>query len=696
MAAGSAREIDHPETPRRLRSGGSPRSRVGDIPSLALHETDLAVEDPRVVGLGDDRRDKYPHVDPIQLTCGDRSLRLGLSLVTDRRSSVDRLRPVLTRSSALSDARPVTSARDVILFVSSNGAGVGHLMRLMAMARRANPRIQPLFVTMSQAVPVVHRMGFVAEYIPSQGHTGMPTPRWHELLRTRLEEIVDTHQPIGLVFDGTWPYRGLLQVKQAHRDLPFVWSRRGMWRPETRTDALETSPWFDLIVEPGDFADEIDVGPTSQRRHEVKKVGPILYLDEEELLPCKAAKAELGLDPDRSAALVQLGAGNINDVTSIAGMVVRALAEEPSVQAALAESAISSYMALEFDVKRFSVYPLARYLRAFDFAVGAAGYNTFHELVGFGVPTIFIPNLQTRADDQGARADHAERTGVGRSLHHPDPASIATALKEMLDPDVRQRMAGSARELFPGNGAPQAMTYIEELCLRASTDRPGTTADPARPMEEPPLLLPGARRSKRAAEIAHLPRYHPRRLAHGIEWRLTALSRFVARWIEGRGYEGWMDRMQRAYTAVPEPLKHPLRPLARSVSERIERHRRPPRVMVVLDDPSSVDLLPILRLFDATTLGTEVEQVFVTFDRDFSVYRRLGVPFEYLLGRDAWEQIRSDGAWEEYVARRIHTLVDTYEPDHVIHVSPGARLKVLEGAIRGLVGLRATDVDHPE
>ena len=38
-----------------------------------------------------------------------------------------------------------------VLLVSSNGVGMGHLTRLLAIARRLPPPIEPVFVTMSQA-----------------------------------------------------------------------------------------------------------------------------------------------------------------------------------------------------------------------------------------------------------------------------------------------------------------------------------------------------------------------------------------------------------------------------------------------------------------------------------------------------------------------------------------------------------------
>jgi predicted glycosyltransferase len=40
-----------------------------------------------------------------------------------------------------------------VMFVSSNGTGLGHLTRSMAIARRLDREIEPLFVTLSRAAP---------------------------------------------------------------------------------------------------------------------------------------------------------------------------------------------------------------------------------------------------------------------------------------------------------------------------------------------------------------------------------------------------------------------------------------------------------------------------------------------------------------------------------------------------------------
>ena len=61
-------------------------------------------------------------------------------------------------------------------------------------------------------------------------------------------------------------------------------------------------------------------------------------------------------------------------------------------------------------------YPNALYLKAFDAAVQAGGYNSFHEMRSVGLPTLFLPNMNTGMDDQLARCTIAEEEGWGLVL----------------------------------------------------------------------------------------------------------------------------------------------------------------------------------------------------------------------------------------------------------------------------------------
>ncbi len=353
---------------------------------------------------------------------------------------------------------------DRIMFVSSNGTGLGHLTRSMAIARRLGPEIESLFVTLSRAAPVVRDMGFPVEYMASHGSPGAGSDlRWSRRMAARLGAAIAEARPRVLVFDGILPYDPLLA---AMKRVPVtVWCRRGMWQAGAATAPLTRSDLFDLILEPGEFATSADAGPTSARRDEAQEVAPIVFLDDAEVLSPAEAQGELGLEPGRPAILVQLGQGA--EVAGAVDRCLRTLAGRDDVQVAAASSAIAGLLHVpEGIVHLRSTYPMSRYYAAFDGAVAAPGYNAFHELVRFGVPTLFVP-MRRETDDQAARARYAERAGVGLAVEGPDDACIEERLGELLGPDRREAMRERLQELRPDNGAGAAAEWLQQLARDA-------------------------------------------------------------------------------------------------------------------------------------------------------------------------------------------------------------------------------------
>jgi UDP:flavonoid glycosyltransferase YjiC (YdhE family) len=346
------------------------------------------------------------------------------------------------------------------MFVSSNGTGLGHLTRSMAIARRLDREIESLFVTLSRAAPVVRDMGFPVEYMASHGSPGAGSDlRWSRRMTARLRAAIGEAEPDVLAFDGILPYDPLLA---AMRRVPVtVWCRRGLWQPGASTAPLTRSDLFDAILEPGDFAGEADGGPTASRRAEAHEVSPIVFLDDEELLPRADAERELGLEPGRPTILVQLGQGP--EVAAATARCLRMLAARDDVQVAAASSAIAGLLDVpEGIVHLRSTYPMSRYYAAFDGAVSAAGYNAFHELVRFGVPAVFVP-MRRETDDQAARAGYAESAGVGLAVDGPLDERIEERLRELLDAERREAMRQKLTELRPDNGAAEAAMWLTKL-----------------------------------------------------------------------------------------------------------------------------------------------------------------------------------------------------------------------------------------
>ena len=344
------------------------------------------------------------------------------------------------------------------MFVSSNGTGLGHLTRSMAIARRLDPGTESLFITLSRAAPVVREMGFPVEYMASHGSTGAGSDfRWSRRTAARLRVAIAEAQPRVLLFDGILPYDPLLA---AMKQVPVaVWCRRGLWQRGASTAPLTRSDLFDAILEPGEFAAGEDSGPTSTRRDEAHQVGPIVFLDDSALLPREEAARELGLDPAKPAILVQLGQGT--EVAGATDRCLRVLSQRDDIQVAAASSAIAGLLDVpEGIVHMRSTYPMSRYYTAFDGAVAAAGYNAFHELIHFGIPTLFVP-MRRETDDQPARARYAANSGVGLAVDGPGDARIMERLCELLDPSRRGAMRERLEELRPDNGAAEAARWLE-------------------------------------------------------------------------------------------------------------------------------------------------------------------------------------------------------------------------------------------
>ena len=70
----------------------------------------------------------------------------------------ERISRLTGRAAAPATARK--EKRQRIAFITSNGVGLGHLTRLLCIARRLPPTVDPIFVTMSQAFGIVKRFRF--------------------------------------------------------------------------------------------------------------------------------------------------------------------------------------------------------------------------------------------------------------------------------------------------------------------------------------------------------------------------------------------------------------------------------------------------------------------------------------------------------------------------------------------------------
>jgi UDP:flavonoid glycosyltransferase YjiC (YdhE family) len=299
--------------------------------------------------------------------------------------------------------------------VTSNGVGAGHLIRASAIARELKPNVRPIIFSMAYSVvEVANALGLECEFVPGRDKGLMPRRAWDDYLCQRLVALIDETGASVVTFDGVVPYPGLVAAKFARPHISLVWIRRGLWQKKPQGVLLGLqSKLMDYVIEPGDVARDADFGPTKNRK-EALLVEPVTLYQHDHALTRIEARKKLGVDIDKPTVLVQMGVGS-TDLDARISAVFRGLQSWEDLQIVMARKPVdesgNSLLPHGMKVHTIRHFPLADLLHGFDAAVCAAGYNSVHEVIPAGLPTLFIANNRG-TDDQFSRAQHCADLGL--------------------------------------------------------------------------------------------------------------------------------------------------------------------------------------------------------------------------------------------------------------------------------------------
>lgn len=344
----------------------------------------------------------------------------------------------------------------VVLF-NINGNGMGHMSTCLAYANRLRGRARPVFFSLASAIEMIHELGFEADYFVSRFWSRATAWAWDQQLALRLGMFFERVRPQVVVFDGTWPYRGLLEAASAYGVPRLVWSDLTLYQNRRHKVPVRDSE-FDLIIHLGEIGARFELQRESVPGRKVT-LPPFTVLRDEQVLGRDAARDALNLDRDGRYALFSLGPGNVKDVSDIGrGLIDEVTRHGYNVIWARAPISASD-VPLPDGVIPISVYPLVRYMRAFDVFVGAAGYNTCCEVLQTGVPALFVPNTMV-ADDQTRRAEMLSKVVPATVSPCETPAQRRQAV-EILTGLASAARAGCAT--FELDGAERAADEILAL-----------------------------------------------------------------------------------------------------------------------------------------------------------------------------------------------------------------------------------------
>ncbi|GAA0458271.1 hypothetical protein Ade02nite_07570 [Paractinoplanes deccanensis] len=301
------------------------------------------------------------------------------------------------RVTAAATSRPARR----VLFVADD------IARFRAIARRLPAHVEAVVVAGSASLPQAHAAGLLTEYLPAAGELGVSDERWAGFVRDRLRHLIELYGPKAVLVGGV-PHDGIAAAIAGNAGPRWLWLRPAMWKRGTGGEWAARGALFAGILEPGEFAAAGDEGWTTTARAGVSTVDPITDLPprrprrtRERTLLCRGVEATLP-----GFRTVEAGPDGLGEVA---------------------------------------------------LAVSRADYTSFHELLGAGVPTVFVPD-PAAGDDELARARFAAAAGVAVCATSDDEA--AEALERLAAREAREALSRRCAEISFGNGAGDAAAWL--------------------------------------------------------------------------------------------------------------------------------------------------------------------------------------------------------------------------------------------
>ncbi|MBI1747022.1 MAG: UDP-glucosyltransferase [Acidobacteria bacterium] len=351
-----------------------------------------------------------------------------------------------------------------VIFYAVNGLGIGHLTRLLAIARRLRRRAadaEILFLTSSEADHLIYQEGFPAIKFPSKtirAEVGLKKRTFLETCMPVAWNVISSFRPDVIVVD-TFPQgslQELIPVLHWSPKMVFVFREQKLERvadPEFQ----QLLRYYDHILVPhaeGEFDPQCVGIPLTF-------TGPILIRDREELLVRREVRRQLELPDNRRIVYCTFGGGGDEHARRVFQWVHHTLSARKDCFLVTANGPLSRGLtAMSQDNAQLFYFPAMELFPAFDVAISAAGYNTCNELLYAGVPSIFIP-FERDLDDQTLRADRIEKAGAGVRLDTLTEKALNYAFDRLLA--EAPTLSEKARAWIPANGAGEAARVIAEL-----------------------------------------------------------------------------------------------------------------------------------------------------------------------------------------------------------------------------------------
>lgn len=358
-------------------------------------------------------------------------------------------------------ARPARKERRIV-FLPTNGSGLGHAQRCSLIADGLDRREDVLFMAFPSCVPFVRHRGYPCVPLVQKA-ADHPEDYANDLVNyVRLGRTLRPGDH--LVFDGGYVFDSIYRAIH-ESGCSASWIRRGLWRPGQVADApIERERAFRTVLVPEEAFPELNVDYS--RGAHVRRVGPIVQPPpptDRETLRARLS-ATLGIAFER-LVVTMLGGGVASDrsaqVQAISGFL------EPRtdclhIVVVWPHSMVAPGLTGWRNTRLVRTRASLALAGAADLVISAVGYNTFHELLYNRIPTIFIPQVAAYLDDQERRARAASDREAAETVLAHELLLLERRIRELLDRGGTERLRRNLEALdLPPTGNRAAAMLIE-------------------------------------------------------------------------------------------------------------------------------------------------------------------------------------------------------------------------------------------
>ncbi|MGB3179616.1 MAG: glycosyltransferase [Albidovulum sp.] len=351
------------------------------------------------------------------------------------------------------------------MFLPTNGVGLGHAQRCSLIASKMARPDDSVFAAFPSCIGLIRDKGF--DCLPLvQKSPDHPQDHANDIL-TYLRLSRSLSYGDRLVFDGGYIFDSIYRVVQELR-LDAVWIRRGLWQAgQSLHTPSERERIFDRVIVPAEAFEELNAEYGFSTR--IHPVGPVV---QDLPAPTSAARtaqrdalaAKLG-QPFEKLVVTMLGGGVAADRTAQLQALATMMTARPDclhLVVVWPGSVVPPGLHGLPNTRVVQTRNALALCQVAEFVISAAGYNSYHELLYHGIPTIFVPQMASYMDDQERRARAAADRGLAEIILAHEVLLLDRAVTAFLDGGRAAEISAALTTAnLPERGNARAASVIE-------------------------------------------------------------------------------------------------------------------------------------------------------------------------------------------------------------------------------------------